>query len=205
VLPVTLDLARLPVVLVGNGARAAQRLLLLDEAGVRDLAVFAPNPAEALAYQAGRRLHRRWPEAREIFKARLLLIADGVDLDVIEDMIKAARAAGTLVHVEDRPALSDFHSPALVRRGDLLIAVSTGGRSPALARRLARFLGNAFGPEWRDRVEELGRLRKRWREIGVEAAEISARTEAWLDREGTWPHMRAATSPAPLVRTPSDA
>jgi len=182
-LPITLDLARLPIVLVGNGAQAARRLGLLDEAAAERLTVFAPNATEALARQAGERLRRRWPTREEIGAARILLIADGVEPATVDNMIGSARAAGTLINVEDEPARSDFHSPAVLRRGDLLIAISTGGLSPALARRLRRFLGTVFGPEWQPILAELGRLRRFWRRAGADPAEVSAWSEAWLDRE----------------------
>ena len=51
-----------------------------------------------------------------------------------------------LVNVEDRPALCDFHSVAEVRRGDLLLTVSTGGASPGLAARIRARLAAEFGP-----------------------------------------------------------
>ncbi|HUK08447.1 MAG TPA: NAD(P)-dependent oxidoreductase [Stellaceae bacterium] len=196
-LPITLDLARLPIVLVGNGPQAARRLGLLDEAGAERLTVFAPSATEALARQAGERLRRRWPTREEIGAARVLLIADRVEPAAVNNMIRLARAAGTLINVEDEPARSDFHSPAVLRRGDLLIAISTGGLSPALARRLRRFLGTVFGPEWQPILAELGRLRRFWRKAGADPDEVSAWTEAWLDREVDLPD--GAVRAAPFV------
>src|SRR5579863_514150 len=183
-LPITLDLAHLPVALIGNGAQTCRRLALLDEAGAEHLHVFAPDAGDDLVRRAGSRLRRRWPRPQEISAARLVLIADGIDPDTERDMVALARAAGTLVNVEDKPALSDFHSPALLRRGDLTIAISTGGRSPALARRLRQSLELLFGPEWQRTVEELARLRHLWRATGADGAEVNASTEAWLDRHG---------------------
>ncbi len=146
--PISLDLSRLPVTLVGNGPQAARRLALLDEDGAENVIVYAPAPTEALARAGDGRLLRRWPTPAEVAQARLLLIADDVEAGVMRDLVATARAGGTLVNVEDRPELCDFHSPAVVRRGDLLLTVSTGGRSPRLAHRLGRFLGEVFGPEW---------------------------------------------------------
>jgi precorrin-2 dehydrogenase/sirohydrochlorin ferrochelatase len=59
-----------------------------------------------------------------------------------------ARARGVLVNVMDDVPNCDFAAPAIVRRGDLVLAISTGGRSPALARRLREELEARFGPEW---------------------------------------------------------
>jgi len=59
-----------------------------------------------------------------------------------------ARNAGALVNIEDAKPLCDFHVPSLVRRGDLVMTVSTAGRSPGLARRLRRHLEKLFGDEF---------------------------------------------------------
>lgn len=185
--PITLDLSRVPLILVGNGPRTLRRLSLLDADRAAHVTVSAPAASEALVRAAGARLIRRWPTAAEIASARLLLIADGIEASALVDLVAVARAAGTLVNVEDRPALSDFHSPAIVRRGDLLMTVSTGGRSPALARRIGRFLGEVFGPEWQARLEDLAALREQWRASGADPLTVSAWTDTWVDRHGQLP------------------
>jgi precorrin-2 dehydrogenase/sirohydrochlorin ferrochelatase len=192
--PIVLDLSSLPVILAGNGSQAARRLALLDDDGAGSVTVYAPGPCEALASAARSRLVRRWPTSTEIASARLLLIADGVEASALSDLVAVARAARTLVNVEDRPALSDFHSPAVVRRGELLVTVSTGGRSPALARRLARFLGEAVGSEWQARLKDLAALRGQWREAGADPSMVSAWTEAWVDRHGQLPSESEAAA-----------
>jgi len=194
--PVVLDLAKLPVILVGNGPQAARRLALLDADDAGLLTVCAPAPSASLAAAAGPRLMRRWPTPAEVAKARVLLIADGVESGVLRDLVAIARAAGTLVNVEDQPELSDFHSPAAVRRGDLLLTVSTGGRSPGLARRLGRFLGEVFGPEWQARLEDLATLRAQWREAGADAPMVGVWTDAWVERHGQLPDEAQAAAGA---------
>lgn len=76
---------------------------------------------------------------------------------------RLARQRGVLCNVVDVPELCDFYYPALVRRGELQIAVSTGGKSPALAQRLRKELEAKFGPEYGDWLAELGVARKRIR------------------------------------------
>ena len=204
--PIALDLSILPVILVGNGPQAARRLALLDEDRARSVTAYAPAPSEALVRAAGPRLLRRWPTPAEVAAAKLLLIADGVEAGALADLVAVARAAGTLVNVEDRPELSDFHSPAMVRRGDLLVTVSTSGRSPALARRLGRFLGAIFGPEWQTRLEDLSALREQWREGGADPLSVSAWTEAWVDRHGQLPsESEAATTVLRQLAQPARA
>jgi precorrin-2 dehydrogenase/sirohydrochlorin ferrochelatase len=60
----------------------------------------------------------------------------------------------------DVPELCDFYYPAVVKRGALQIAISTGGESPALAQRLRKELDAQFGPEYGDWLAELGEARK---------------------------------------------
>ncbi len=60
-----------------------------------------------------------------------------------------------LVNVEDVLPLCDFHVPAVVRRGDLLLTASTGGAAPGLARALREWLAQNFGPEWTDRLKDI--------------------------------------------------
>ncbi|HKX10664.1 MAG TPA: NAD(P)-dependent oxidoreductase [Stellaceae bacterium] len=185
--PITLDLSTVPLILVGNGPQTLRRLSLVDEDRAARVTVSAPAASEALVRAAGARLIRRWPTPAEIASTKILLIADGVEASALADLVAVARAAGTLVNVEDRPELSDFHSPAIVRRGDLLMTVSTGGRSPALARRIGRFLAEVFGPEWQARLEDLAARREHWRGSGADPSTVSAWTDAWVDRHGQLP------------------
>ena len=76
----------------------------------------------------------------------------GLPDDEAAELAALARSERVLVNVEDRPALCDFHSVAEVRRGDLLLTVSTGGASPGLAARIRARLAAEFGPEWADRL-----------------------------------------------------
>jgi precorrin-2 dehydrogenase len=71
----------------------------------------------------------------------------------------------------DVPKLCDFYYPAMVRRGSLQVAISTGGESPALAQRLRKELESQFGPEYADWVAELGKVRKRIRNGSTQAAD----------------------------------
>jgi precorrin-2 dehydrogenase/sirohydrochlorin ferrochelatase len=75
----------------------------------------------------------------------------------------------------------------VLRRGELLIAVSTGGKSPGLAAQIKRFLGTLFGREWREHLDELARLRRAWRDSGADGATVAQWTEAWVVRQGWLP------------------
>jgi precorrin-2 dehydrogenase/sirohydrochlorin ferrochelatase len=90
-----------------------------------------------------------------------------------------------LVNVEDVPELCDFHSVAEVRRGDLLLTVSTGGAAPGLASSIRRNLENCFAPIWAERVREVAALRQAWRGENVAMPEAARRIQALADA-GCW-------------------
>ncbi len=180
-LPMVLDLTRLRLVLVGNGAAAERRLALLDEAGAADLSIYADDPSPRMVFIAERAArHAR-------------------------DLAATARAAGALVHVEDEPALCDLHAPATLRRGELVIAVSTGGQSPALAAQVKRFLGALFGTEWQQRLDELAALRHGWREGGADSETVARWTEEWVGRQGWLPPNGATDGDRSLAAARSAA
>jgi len=208
--PIVLDLSQARVALVGNGKAALRRLALLDDDEARHVAVYADDPLPDLARQAGSRLRRALPSAAELAGVQIVFAVD-LDAPRLAELSATARAVGALVNIEDRPELSSFHSPALLRRGDLLIAVSTNGQSPGLARRVKRFLADLFGVEWQGRLDALAALRQGWREAGAGPAEISRWTDEWIDRNH-WlgevgeriDHLGAAPSPR-AERVTSDA
>ncbi|HVA12672.1 MAG TPA: NAD(P)-dependent oxidoreductase, partial [Stellaceae bacterium] len=117
-LPLSLDLARLRLVLIGTDAACLRRLNLLDEAGARALRVFSAQPSPALAQAAGDRLARHWPRTEDLRGAQLVFVADVPEPEKTA-LAAVARAGGAILHVEDTPALSDSHAPAVLRRGAL--------------------------------------------------------------------------------------
>lgn len=181
--PVVLDIGALDVVLIGEGDVALRRLELLDASGAASVAVYSAAPGAELRNRAGSRLKGARPPEEALEAARLVLIA-GLGDEEAADISAAARRMGRLVNVEDRKALCDFHLPSTVRRGDLVLAVSTGGRTPGLARRLRRYLEGLFGPEWAGRVDRLAACREGWRAEGLDPSEVGRRTEAYIEKEG---------------------
>jgi precorrin-2 dehydrogenase / sirohydrochlorin ferrochelatase len=182
-LPISVDLAQIRVILVGDGAAAGRRLALLEEAGAEKLEIYAPCPDPALALAAGARLRRRLPLPAEIAQAHLVFLA-GVPDPAAATIRRAARAAGVLINVEDDRRHSDFHSAAVFRRGDLTVAISTNGKSPGLAALMRRMLEHRLGSEWEIRLDELAALRQGWREAGADPAAVGRWTQEWVDRHG---------------------
>jgi precorrin-2 dehydrogenase/sirohydrochlorin ferrochelatase len=155
-LPLILDQASVKVGLAGCGEGLARRRALLEEAGVTPVAVSDELPP----------LH--------------VLFVAGLDRDAATALAARAREAGVLVNVEDVPELCDFHVPAIVRRGDLLLTASTGGRVPGLARRLREWLEAQFTPEWNGRLNDLSAARENWRGQGLPPEQVSERTRAMV-------------------------
>jgi precorrin-2 dehydrogenase/sirohydrochlorin ferrochelatase len=181
--PIMLDAGTLRAAIVGEGEAALGRLRFLRRHGAAPVAVFAPAPSAALADEAGPALQRRWPQAVDLEDLHLLLAGD-LELDAAEALAGLAREAGTLLNVEDRPALCDLHIPATVRRGNLLLTASTGGRAPGLSRRLAAWLSRAFGPEWDGRLTELAACRADFRASGLSGPALAQKMDLLLDEKG---------------------
>lgn len=146
--PVNLALDRQRVLLVGAGPIATRKLDVLRHAGARVTVVAPAATAEIEAFDdAGElRWHRR-PYARgEVASYRLAVTATGVP-EVDGRVYLDAEAAGVWVNSADDPQHCTFALPAVVRRGEVTVSVSTNGRSPAMASWLRRQLEVSLGPE----------------------------------------------------------
>jgi uroporphyrin-III C-methyltransferase/precorrin-2 dehydrogenase/sirohydrochlorin ferrochelatase len=149
--------------LVGAGRVAEQKIesLLLASAAVE---VVAPEASEVIRrLAAGGRV--RWI-AREFLPADLdgacLVIAATGDEAVNREIFREAERRGILCNAVDEPDSCHFYYSSVVRRGDLQIAISTAGHSPALAQRLRRELEERYGPEYGPWLRWLGTLRRKY-------------------------------------------
>jgi len=113
-----------------------------------------------------------------------LVFIAGLEEHTARALALRARAAGALVNVEDVTELCDFHVPAIVRRGDLTLTVSTGGKVPGLARRFREWLESQIGHEWEDRIAALSAARTEWRAAGHGPGEVSRLTRERVAHEG---------------------
>jgi len=84
-----------------------------------------------------------------------LVVAATSSRELHGEILKEARRRAVLCNIVDVPELCDFFYPAVVQRGALQIAISTSGRSPALAQRLRKALEEQFGPEYEEWIEQL--------------------------------------------------
>jgi precorrin-2 dehydrogenase/sirohydrochlorin ferrochelatase len=125
-IPIALDPAALPVAIAGRGALALRRFQALRAAGAGAVLLFSDLPDAELADAAGEFWRDALPKPNDLAALKVLWIVRLSD-DAAADLAALARSHRVLVNVEDRPALCDFHSVAEVRRGSLLLTVSTGG------------------------------------------------------------------------------
>jgi precorrin-2 dehydrogenase/sirohydrochlorin ferrochelatase len=89
-----------------------------------------------------------------------LVIAATASPEVNAAVFREAQARNVLCNAVDDPQHCDFYYPAVVQRGDLQVAISTAGHSPALAQRLRRELEEQFSPEYGEWVQQLGAIRQ---------------------------------------------
>ncbi len=160
--PMFLKLINRPCLVVGAGQVGETKIasLLAAEAAVR---VVAPEATEAVRQWA--RTGRLDWQPRCFEPADLdgkFLVVVATPLRELNDVVyHEAQQRGVLCNVVDDPPRCDFYYPAVVNRGELQIAISTNGQSPALAQRLRQELEQQFGPEYAAWLEELGRQRQR--------------------------------------------
>jgi len=120
-------------VVVGGGEMAVAKARLIAKTSAL-LKWFAPDGApEEAARVTDRRVETRLPTRADFDGAALAFVALSDD-EGAQGVIAEARAAGVLLNVVDRPELSDFHTPALIDRGEVVVGIATGGSAPILAR-----------------------------------------------------------------------
>jgi uroporphyrin-III C-methyltransferase/precorrin-2 dehydrogenase/sirohydrochlorin ferrochelatase len=175
--PLFLKLEGRPVLLVGASSAAAAKLRLLGSAGAR-VTVIADTPsADLLAAVSDTRAELVCSALtmQHFASVELVFGATGNDADD-RNVAHRAREAGKLVNIVDRPELSDFTMPAIVDRGDIVVAVSTHGASPVLAQRVRAAIESVLPPG----LGRLAQFAQRFRAaIQARIGENAARRRFW--------------------------
>ena len=164
--PITLDTSLLPVAVIGNGVATHRRLQLFQAAGAQHLTHF-----------------KEMPEEPALSGFKIAFVADFDEATSLQ-IYQKLKALGLLVNIEDKRPLCDFHVPAIVRRGDLLLTVSTNAQSPRIARVLRQYLEKLFPPIWAERIAEIGAKRREWREAGLDIPALANNTDQFLAEKG---------------------
>jgi len=173
--PVALNLTHRRCLVVGGGAEALAKARGLLEAGA-EVHVVSPSPAPelaALSEEPRLTLSLRPYQAADLAG---VILAFGCDDDpaVNEALAEDARRSGVLLNVVDQPALCDFIMPAVLRQGSLTVAITTDGKSPALASRLKAQLAAELGPAYSEFLDLLGALRPFVKKSGLDRCQRAA-------------------------------
>jgi siroheme synthase-like protein len=158
--PVYLNLKNKRVVVIGGGAVAERKVESLIGTGAV-IVLISPEVTsrlDSLAKSNHIQLHRRPYISGDCAGAALVFSASD-DAKVSASVFQEATNAGAFVNTADQPALCGFIMPAVVRRGDIAIAISTGGTSPGLAAQLRRKIGRIIGPEYAKLTQLLSKAR----------------------------------------------
>ena len=180
--PVYLNLTGRRVLVIGGGEVASRKVKALLDCDAQVTVISPELGAEFLSWQAENRIRvirRRYQEG-DINQAFLVIAACGDPL-VNQQVFAEADQKNILCNVVDEPDLCSFQVPAVVTRGPLQLAVSTGGLSPALAREIADRLRQQFGREYEDLLGGLSRLRSDLKEK-LPGSENQPRRAALLEK-----------------------
>jgi precorrin-2 dehydrogenase / sirohydrochlorin ferrochelatase len=175
--PMFVDLEGRRCLVVGGGPVATEKVEKLLQHGAV-IRLVTPETTDGLAAMVSSgevAEHRRRAYRPEDLEGCFLVIA-ATNLDAINRMIwQDAEALNLLCNVVDVPPLCNFIVPSIVRRGELALAISTGGASPVVAKHIRRELEEAYGPEWEALVELLRDVRD---ELKVRYPDMPSRRDA---------------------------
>jgi len=176
--PVMLELAGRRCVVIGELAVQEGKVEGLVAAGADDIVVVAPWPEDRLdrlTLVDGVAVRRRGWRPEDLDGA-FLVVASSADPAERTAIAREARRRQALVNVMDDIPNCDWSAPGVVRRGELVVAIATGGASPALSRKLRAQLSSAFGEEW---VEVLAVLRTVRTETLASLPDLRTRAQRW--------------------------
>jgi precorrin-2 dehydrogenase/sirohydrochlorin ferrochelatase len=177
--PLFLDISRRLCVIVGGGKVAERKVerLLACGACVEVVGKRLTATLTALSRE-GRIVHHDADYEVTLIHGAFLVIG-ATDSDAVNGRIAMdARALGIPVNIVDEPGRCDFILPSIVERGDLAIAISTGGKSPALAKKLRTELEAIYGHEYAILLQIMGELREKVIADGRPSVENRERFEA---------------------------
>lgn len=160
--PAFLNLTGTSCLVVGAGEVGRRKIERILHCAPSELLIVDPHLEESIARELSGhdavRIERRRFQAADV-EGRFLVIASTEDPALNQEISRLCRERNILCNIVDQPDLCSFIVPALFSQGELQLAISTGGASPALARKVRQELSRSFGPEYASWVRLLGRLR----------------------------------------------
>lgn len=175
--PINLQISHQPCMVVGGGSVAERKVMGLLAAGGM-VTVLSPyltnNLAVLLEEQKITHIARTYQQGD--VKGYFIVIC-ATDNNLVNQLAAAeGRSFGSLVNVADAPELGNFSVPSQISHGDLLLTISTGGKSPALAKKLREQLEEQYGPEYGIYLELVAKAR----------AQIKRQLSTAKEREAFW-------------------
>lgn len=160
--PINLDIRGRSCLVVGGGAVGTRKVGALLDCGAA-VTVVSPAAADALGeLAAGGRIELKLRDYVPADLEGVFLVIGATDDESLNFRLsRDAGQRGILCNIADRPEACNFILPAIVQRGDLVLTVSTSGRSPALAKKLRKDLERQFGEEYAVLLKLMGAVRRR--------------------------------------------
>ncbi len=160
--PICLDIDQQPVLVVGGGDVGARKVLALLECGA-SVRLVSPEATPKLAQLADNgQIEWKPRKYRDSDLDGVFLVIGATSDGMVNRQISArARRMNLLCNIADKPDACNFILPSIVKRGDLLIAISTSGASPAYAKHLRKKLEQQFGDEYAECLTLMGAVRKK--------------------------------------------
>ena len=160
--PIFLDIKNRKCLVVGGGSVATRKIGTLLDCGAK-VTVVSPKVTDKLRKMADEgllTLHKRPYESADLEDMFFVIGAtDKANLNT--KIYRDAERLGKLCNIADKPEVCNFILPSIINRGDLTIAVSTSGKSPAFAKKLRKDLERQFGEEYADFLALMGEIRKK--------------------------------------------
>lgn len=170
--PILVDLQGKKALVVGGGKVAQRKIENLLDYGASVHVVARELTGELEHLHCERRIQFLGPEFSESYlEGAFLVIAATDDASLNRRVSQEAQKRGQLINAVDQPADCNFIVPSVLSRGDLLIAVSTSGKSPAFARKVRVELEQHFGEEYGFFLNLMGNLRKEILPLGLSQEE----------------------------------
>jgi len=160
-LPVMINLETSKILLIGQGAKLHAREAKLNELGASNLDI---------KYQMS--------DVRDFSVYDVVMVVD-LPEEQCAKIYKAAKAAHCMVNVEDNKKYCDFFFQSFVRRGKLLISISTNGSSPGTAKIIRDKINDIFPPEWEQYIDVAAK-RAQWKQLGKSYDEVNELTKQYV-------------------------
>jgi len=160
--PIHLDIQNRNCLVVGGGAVATRKVVKLLECGAK-VTVVSPEMSDKildLGESEHLKIKQRPYQAGDL--AGMFLVIGATDDEILNRQIsKDAEVRNTLCNIADRPEVCNFILPSIIQRDDLVITISTSGRSPAMAKKLRKTLEKQFGEEYGELLRLMGAVRQK--------------------------------------------